>query len=289
MRHPGTTETTAHQSNLRGATLTAAGRRRRTAEGVGFIALWMTLGFTLSLNDGLYLLLGIPLTVCFQVVVRRRPLRELWAHDTARFSLDRRGRLLAGALIVTPAFFLIRAVSERDWVWTAVMVTTCAGAGAAAFAIRATTLTQALRTALVPLVVGVGGMVLALGGVHLAQGVPLEPAAMLTTVLRYLLVFFPALFLLEEVVFRGALDAHVHHDGESRGFASALLVSAVWGLWHLPMNHGPVLVTLVSLLAVHCLVGIPLSFAWRRTHNLAGPALAHAAIDAVRNALLIGL
>jgi membrane protease YdiL (CAAX protease family) len=39
----------------------------------------------------------------------------------------------------------------------------------------------------------------------------------------------------------------------------------------------------------HCLVGVPLSFAWRRSGNLAGPALAHAGLDAVRNALMLGL
>ena len=33
-------------------------------------------------------------------------------------------------------------------------------------------------------------------------------------------------------------------------------------------------------------IGVPLSLAWRRTANLAGPALAHAVIDAVRNGVL---
>ena len=45
-------------------------------------------------------------------------------------------------------------------------------------------------------------------------------------------------FVLEEVAFRGALDAHVHHEGEGRGWQSALFVSALWGLWHLPISGG---------------------------------------------------
>jgi membrane protease YdiL (CAAX protease family) len=291
MTNPRTIETTVGDTCLdtHGATPHHPGRRRRIIEGVGFVAIWMTLGFTLSLDDNMYLLLGIPLTVAFQVLVRRRPLRELWAAGPSRFSLDRRGKLIAAALMLTPVYFLTRAVAQGDWVWTGVMGATIVGSVAAAFAIRATTITQMLRTAVVPTTVGVLGMSLVLGGAHIAQGVPFEPVQILTTVLRYLLVFFPALFLLEEVAFRGALDAHVHHAGESRGWGSALLVSAVWGLWHLPMNHGPMLVTVASLLTVHCLIGIPLSFAWRRTHNLAGLAFAHATIDAVRNALLIGL
>ena len=41
--------------------------------------------------------------------------------------------------------------------------------------------------------------------------------------------------------------------------------------------------------AVHIALGVGLSFAWRRTRNLGGPALAHAGIDAVRNATMLGL
>jgi membrane protease YdiL (CAAX protease family) len=42
----------------------------------------------------------------------------------------------------------------------------------------------------------------------------------------------------------------------------------------------------LSLLAWRCAIGIPLSLAWRRSGNLAGPAFAHATIDAVRNGVL---
>jgi len=27
----------------------------------------------------------------------------------------------------------------------------------------------------------------------------------------------------------------VHHDGEKRGLRSAVLVSVLWGLWHMPV------------------------------------------------------
>ena len=40
---------------------------------------------------------------------------------------------------------------------------------------------------------------------------------------------------------------------------------------------------------VHVVLGVPLSLAWRRSRNLAGPALAHAVNDAVRNAFMLGL
>ena len=107
---------------------------------------------------------------------------------------------------------------------------------------------------------------------------------------EYTALYFPATFLLEEVAFRGALDAHLHHEGDSRGWQSAILISVLWGLWHLPVTSGRSLPHLVvQLVVVHVALGVPLSWAWRRNRNLAGPALAHAVNDAVRNAVMLGL
>jgi membrane protease YdiL (CAAX protease family) len=92
------------------------------------------------------------------------------------------------------------------------------------------------------------------------------------------------------VAFRGALDAHVHHEGETRGWQSATFVSALWGIWHLPVSSAlPFPLQLAELVVVHVLLGVPLSMAWRSTRNLAGPALAHGVDDAVRNAFMLGL
>lgn len=125
---------------------------------------------------------------------------------------------------------------------------------------------------------------------HLVTGTPLPAVAALVAVVKYTALYFPATFLLEEVAFRGALDAHLHHDGDSRGWQNAILVSALWGLWHLPVSSGlPLPLRVSQLVAVHVALGVPLSFAWRRGRNLAGPALAHAVNDAVRNAAMLGL
>jgi membrane protease YdiL (CAAX protease family) len=147
-----------------------------------------------------------------------------------------------------------------------------------------------LKSASLPLAIGGGGMILALGGAHIVSGEPVELITAVGTTAKYIAIYFPVLFLLEEVAFRGALDAHVHHDGEGRGWQSALFVSSLWGLWHLPITEGmtfPVAVAVV--LVVHIVLGVPLSFAWRRTRNLSGVAFAHATIDAMRNALAVGL
>jgi membrane protease YdiL (CAAX protease family) len=72
---------------------------------------------------------------------------------------------------------------------------------------------------------------------------------------------------------------------------TALFTSGLWGLWHLPVSPPgqPLALTIVQLLLVHLAVGVPLTYAWRRTGNLAYPAAGHALIDAVRNGLMAGL
>jgi membrane protease YdiL (CAAX protease family) len=44
---------------------------------------------------------------------------------------------------------------------------------------------------------------------------------------------------------------------------------------------------IVGLLGVHCAVGVPLSFCWRRSGNLFVTGATHALVDAVRNALVV--
>lgn len=267
-------------------------RPRRIAEGVGFVAAWVGLGYLLPVNAEAYLLMGIPLTVAFQVLVRRRPIRQLLvrgggAGPLRPSRLSRRDVALTALLALAPLWWGLEAVTRGDpWViaWYAAAVV---GAAAAAYAVNSTSVRGMLRAAALPTAVGVVGNALIIGGVHFATGTSIDLVAMPGSVLKWLVIYFPATFVIEEVAFRGALDAHVHHPGEGRGRGSAVLVSALWGLWHLPVSGGmPLPFLLLSLLTWHCLVGVPLSFAWRRSGNLSGPAFAHSAIDAVRNGLI---
>lgn len=265
-------------------------RRRRTVEATAFVGVWVTAGYLLPLSSNGYLLLGIPLTLAFQVLVRRRPVREMFAGAATRLALDRRGAVLAAGLAVVPGYYALQARPGDDWTLLGWYLAAIAGAGFAAFSLRAGSVRGALRDAALPVAVGASGFALVFGTIHLASETPVPAAAALAAVAKYTALYFPATFLLEEVAFRGAIDAHVHHDGEGRGWQSAVFVSALWGLWHLPVAHGlPFPAQLVELVVVHVLLGVPLSFAWRRTRNLAAPALAHAVNDAVRNALMLGL
>jgi membrane protease YdiL (CAAX protease family) len=267
---------------------TGSSRRRRLAEAVGFVAAWVGLGYLLHVGDEAYLLLGIPLTIAFQVLVRRRPLRELLVRDGGPGrAVGRRDVALTALVGLAPAYWAVRTVGSGDpWVisWYAAAL---AGAAAAAYALCSTTVLGMLRSAAVPVAVGVVGNVLVVGAPQLVTGRSFDLVAVVGGGLKWLAIYFPATFVIEEVAFRGALDSHVHRAGEGRGWQSALLVSALWGLWHLPVSDGmPLPVLVLSLLAWQCAIGVPLSFAWRRSGNLAGPALAHATIDAVRNGLL---
>jgi membrane protease YdiL (CAAX protease family) len=268
----------------------AIARARRVLEVVVFVAVWMALGWLLGVDPNGYLLLGIPLTLAFQLLVRRRPVRELWVRDGDRFALDRVAALVAVLLMVVPAVMLVRAVLAGAWVQAGWYLAAMVGAVAAGYALRRTTPGRVLRAAALPAVIGVLIMAAAAVLQMVVLGRTPAPLAALGTGLLSLALYFPASFLIEEVTFRGALDAHLHRPGEGRGWWTALLGSALWGLWHLPTlpppaSAGAAVVVVVQLLVVHCAIGVLLAFAWRKTGNLAAPALAHALTDAVRNAL----
>ncbi|TCK26955.1 CPBP family intramembrane glutamic endopeptidase [Pseudonocardia endophytica] len=263
------------------------GRARRLVEGTAFVGVWIALGYLLPVDANVYLLLGIPLTLVFQLVVRRRPLRELWLRDASRFRLDRVGVALAVALAVTPAVVLVQVARAGEWSSTVWMVAAIVGAVPAAWALRGTRFLVTLREA-VPTIL-VGAVVLGLVAVVplLLIGRPFDPVAMAGHALLWAALYLPVVFVLEEVAFRGALDAHVQHPGERRGIASAVYLSLLWGAWHLPITPaGPIPGYLeIQALVVSLVLGIPLTYAWRRTGSLAPAGVAHAVYDGIRNGL----
>ena len=263
-------------------------RYRRLVEGFAFIAVWVGLGYLFPSSSETYLLMGIPLTVAFQLLVRRRPLRELWVRDGGTGSgLSRRDVAVTALLVIAPAYWATKAFGGGNlpvigWYAAAIL-----GSGAAAYALRATSIRAVLRSAALPTAVGVLGNVIVVGGIQVASGTSIDLVELVGSVVKWTAIYFPVTFVIEEVAFRGALDSHVHHSGEGRGWQTAMFVSVLWGLWHLPVADGmsfPLLV--LSLVVWHCAIGVPLSLAWRRSGNLSGPAFAHAAIDAVRNGVI---
>lgn len=294
-RGAGTTRTSESSTSAgleegRRRDLNAASRRRRHLEAGLFVSVWVAAGYLLGLSSNAYLLLGIPLTVVFQRLVRRRPLRELWLPGTATVTWNMRCVLVAAGLGAAPIVLAVSAARAQDWSGAGWYAAAAVGAVGAATALTAGTYRGALRSALLPIAIGATGMATVYGAIHLIEGAPLSTSGALLALVRYAALYFPAAFMLEEVSFRGAIDSHAHHDGDAQRWGTAIYVSALWGLWHLPVSHAFALpVQAAELVVVHVLLGVPLSIAWRRTRNLAGPALAHGVNDAVRNAVMVGL
>lgn len=251
----------------------------------GLVTLWMALGWLLSLDSYPDLLLGVPLTVLFQLGVRRQPLRALWVRQAPRFRLGWSNVMLALGFALLPAVLAMGSFAKRDWFTGAYAGSAIAGAFAAGYA-----LVQFHRQtwrALVGCLAWAGG----LGTAYLLvlawweQGrISPDPWPFAPS----LIMLFPVCFVLEEVSFQGALDTHVFRDGDRMPLASALYVSGLWGLWHLPLFPEVGLAEVGLVLLAHSLTGVPLALYLRRSGNLAVPAFAHAWIDAVRDCLVAG-
>jgi membrane protease YdiL (CAAX protease family) len=268
---------------------------RRYLESVAFVAVWILAGLALHLDAYFYLLLGVPLVALFQLVVRRRRLETLWVRDAVNFRLDRWGFAIAVALMAVPGYVLVvEAIPARQWPVILWIICCLAGAVCAAFALRQQNW-KAARAALLPFVTVIvtGCSIMALAALANHKS-PLVGPARILTILKEFLLFFAVCFLLEEVAFRGAIDSHLYQPSDERDSAaawiSAIFVSVLWGIWHLPVvpaTSGAALVAvMLSLAAVHTAVGIPLSFCWRRSGTLVLPAAAHAFIDAYRDAVM---
>jgi CubicO group peptidase (beta-lactamase class C family) len=96
---------------LTAADAAGAGRSRRIVGGVVFVALWAVASRVLGMGVIGALLLGVVLTIGFQIAVARRPLRALWARDATTFARNRRGKVLVAAVLLgVPAWALLRTI-----------------------------------------------------------------------------------------------------------------------------------------------------------------------------------
>ena len=237
-----------------------------------------------------YLLMGIPLTVAFQMLVRRRPLRELWVRDAARLPLAR--GTVAGHRAPGPRAGLlgVRALEDGNLVVIGWYAAAVLGAAAAAFALRSTSYVAMLRSAALPTAVGVVGNVIVIGGIQVGHGHLHRPAGVGRQ--------------------RGQVDRHLlprnvrdrggrlpRSPGRTRpppGRGPRLAVRPVrqraLGPLAPPVAEGCLSHSWSRLTrGRHCLHRHPALVGLATQRNLAGPAFAHSAIDAVRNGLLLGL
>jgi membrane protease YdiL (CAAX protease family) len=249
---------------------------------------YMALGFVFGLGAEAYLLLGIPITIGFQVLVVRRPLRSLWRLDAPRMTFTPRSIVAIVILAIAPAVVAVGGARDGDLALVGWGLAGMVGAVGAVYALRAMdrdAVRATIRTILITGAVLVGIMVayrLATGGFN---G---NLAAAATTTVVSLLTYLPVVFVMEEVLFRGLIDTYLHGSTPGPDRASALYGSALWGIWHLPVAFIALgVLTIPYLIVVHTIIGYFFVTSWRQTGNLAAPGIAHAVIDALRNAVAV--
>jgi membrane protease YdiL (CAAX protease family) len=259
-----------------------------------FVAVYVALGLAFKLDVAGYQLLAIPLVLGFQLLIRKQPVQTLWVRDYYPFTLNKWGIALAVALAIHPVKVLVEIALKGNFAahWAHIGFTAAVLAGAFAAGYSYQRFTKATWRLLLLCLAIAGGIGLLLNATFTVLGVVLlhkqlqpNPMVGFQSFIRYI----PVAFILEEVVFRGLLDAHLYQPQQARGWGSAIFVSVLWGLWHYPVaphGAGPPLVQIGMLIFVHTAVGVPLSMFWRRSGNLGVPVFTHAFIDAVRDALV---
>jgi membrane protease YdiL (CAAX protease family) len=247
---------------------------------------YMALGFAFRLGAEAYLLLGIPITIGFQILVVRRPLRSLWLRQAPPMTFTPRSMVAIVVLAIAPAVVAAGGVRDGDLAMVGWGLAAMVGAVGAVYALRAMdrkAVRSTIRTITGAVLVGI--MVAYRLGTGGFNG---NLAAAVTTAVISLLTYLPVVFVMEEVLFRGLIEPYLHGSMPGPDQASALYGSALWGLWHLPVAFlGLGVLTIPYLVIVHTTLGYFMVAAWRRTGNLAVPGVSHAVIDALRNAVAV--
>lgn len=269
------------------------------------VGAWMLAGFVFHMPGNAYLILGVPLLFAFQTLVARRPVSELWFKRPAAAPVPRWTWAVAAAFMVFPCCCLVKEWGYSGWdirLWYC-----CATAGAVPLAVSIARFSMkdlpplllcfATAGALGILFVAVPGLLAHYVAPRHGTAHDLEVVIRLREIARSFALYVPVVFLLEEVFFRGGLDSYLHRSDDRDPWISAGFVSAVWGLWHLPLvlpgllraaaPGAAIAVTIIGITSVHYAIGTFLSIGWRRSGLLFVPALVHASIDAVRNGLAL--
>lgn len=266
------------------------------------VAAWWALGRLLHADVSGYTLLGVPIMLAFQLWIHRQPLLALWVRSAPPMCIDAWFILLWILFSLVPAYGILMAVRQADWGSAATSFAAIIGAFGLAYALRATRSADNRPSALyflIAVVIGLLPLIPTLVLPHLfhmrinGQTATVVRLPGLFTVLQVGLGRFligPVGFVVEEVFFRGALDTYLHRGEQGIGWVSAIYVSALWGLWHLSgeaLISGHLVSTVLSLLVAQIILGVPLSFLWRKSGNLAVPDTTHAVLEAVRSILAI--
>jgi membrane protease YdiL (CAAX protease family) len=251
-----------------------------------FVAVYIALGFIFKLGTLSYLVIGIPLTLLFQLLVVKKPLHQLWLRDETSFNFNRKAWFISVCFLVFPVYRLIDLIeknqitADKALYYLACML----GAFGAGYCYSKFTKKTFKEFLMCFGIIAVVRMSLYFFPFVFGDQ---EFQPNYFRGLESLLTYIPVAFVAEEVVFRGMLDAHICTSDAENKWYSMLFISFLWGLWHLPLllHAGQaILPTAFGCMALS-LWGVVLSYFWRRSGNLAVPAFPHALADAIRDAV----
>ena len=251
-----------------------------------FVLVYISLGVLLGLKTEAYLLLGIPLSILFQLFIAGQPLHKMWLRQAAGFSKKPFVWILTLCFLMYPVYKISVLATEQKLSLLDVGFygAACLGAFGAGYSYSRFSVYTAKNFLLCFGLIGVLRSAVYFLPFVVGQK---EPQIDFGRGITSLLLYIPIAFVVEEVVFRGMLDSHIHRSKKTDSVFSALFVSLLWGLWHLPLslNKGSSIWFAALAAMLVSVWGIFLSVFWRRTGNLAVPGFSHAFADAVRDAL----
>jgi membrane protease YdiL (CAAX protease family) len=272
-------------------------RLRRCLEATVLVAIVIGIGLVFDMALFAYVAMSFPAAVAFQLWVARRPLHEMWVRRGPALSRSTLIPWLAVLFAIAPLISLITQEEPSSQViWTLIVI---AGSVPASYVVKQRG-PDTLRFIVLCLATGglVGAALLTINDLvdifeDLAKAkADFLPAGESDTLAfgKSFILLWPGYYMIEEVLFRGVLDSHVHHEGERKWLLSAIFVSLLWGAWHLPVilelsPGAPAGDVIASMFVMQGLVGPFLSYWWRRSGNLIVPAVTHDFLDSLRNAI----
>ena len=257
------------------------------------VAVYIALGLLLHLDTYQYLFLGIPLLILFQLGVHRQPLRTMWVRSGPPLRLDPWFIGLWILFSLLPIYTLVQAVQQSNVEIAVYTFVDIIGAFGLAYALCAIRLANVRQLGFCILICVPIFFLFLLPSFRSWHTYPLLTGLELAG--QNFLLLTPVTFILEEVFFRGALDTYLHQNEKRTGWPSAIYLSALWGLWHLPvslslsqgaLHWNQILLAIAELLIVQIAIGVPLSIWWRRSSNLVVTGTTHALLDTIRNVLV---
>ena len=247
-----------------------------------FVAIYIVIGYLYNLKPQSYLLVGIPLTLIFQLFIVRQPLHKLWLREGEKLHLNKSGWIITLCFIAFPIYKTIELASQDKLTFVNFGYYCASILGAFGVGYCYSNFTKKTTK----------DFLLCLGIIAVLRmswyffpfmfgGQEFNPDYIQG--IKSLLTYIPVAFVVEEVVFRGMLDTYIHPSKKSNGLWSAIFISCIWGVWHLPISIDQSLGWVLMVALKSGFWGVFLSIFWRRTGNLAVPAFTHAMVDAIRD------